>query len=96
MDLQQIFVQLIGLLSLIVGNTLADEISEETRALLQQVVPNVYSATKFALPPIVIKTPNVIDDAGNKEVSEICEVIAAKYGLELNPENVNLKLLFKK
>lgn len=95
MDIQLIIAQLIGLVSVLVGNTLADTIPVETKNLLQQIVPNLYSLSKFALPPIVVKTPNIIDDSANMEVAEICELIAAKYGLELNPQNVNLKQVLK-
>lgn len=91
MDVQQIIAQFIDLLSVIVKQITPDTITTEQKALLQQTVPLGYSAAKFALPPIVAKTPNIIDDAAAMELAEICEDLAAKYNLELNPQNVNLK-----
>ena len=96
MDLQTIITQLIGLLSLLVGQTLSDTLPAEKLALLQQIVPNLYTGTKFALPPIVAKTPNIIDDATVIEIAEICEILKSKYGIVLNPEAVNLNQLLKK
>ena len=91
MDVQQIIAQFIDLLSVIVKQITPDTISSEQKNVLQQTVPLAYSAAKFALPPIVSKTPNIIDDAAAMELAEICEDLAAKYTIELNPENVNLK-----
>lgn len=96
MDLQMIIIQLIGLLSLLVGQTLPDTLPQDKVDLLQQIVPNLYAGTKFALPPIVAKTPNIIDDATVIEIAEICEILKSKYGIVLNPEAVNLNQLLKK
>ncbi|GAG17442.1 unnamed protein product [marine sediment metagenome] len=75
----------IGYLSNLVNSVAPDELDEGTRKTVQKAVATIYTAAKNWGPDLVAASENDLDDQVLKEAVEICESVARKYGLELNP-----------
>ena len=78
---------LIGYLSDVIKTLEPDEITPQAKENLQATVGILYSALKFYGKGLVLSTENDFDDAVYAEAVEICEQVAKKYQLELNPLN---------
>lgn len=75
----------IGYLSNLVNTVAPDQLDEGTRKTVQKTVATIYTAAKNWGPDLVAASENDLDDQVLKEGIEICESVARKYDLQLNP-----------
>ena len=75
----------IGYLSNLVDVVSPDELTGETRKTVQKAVGTIYAAAKNWGPDAVASTENDLDDKVLTEAIEICQEVAIKYDLQLNP-----------
>ena len=78
----------IGYLNSIVDKVTPDTITPEQKVTVQNYVGSAYAVLRNFGPDIVEKNNNDLDDEGLAELIEICEDLAEKYDLELNPQNL--------
>lgn len=75
----------VGYLSNLVDTVSPDELTGERRKTVQKAVGTIYAGAKNWGPDLVAGTENDLDDQILKEAIEICEQVAIKYDLQLNP-----------
>jgi hypothetical protein len=75
----------VGYLSNLVNTVAPDELDPGTKKTVQKTVATIYTAAKNWGPDLVAASENDLDDEVLAEAIDICEEVAKKYDLQLNP-----------